>query len=253
MPIETKKSTAKASLMGRASEAARMLKSDCPTTMPARNAPSAIETPKETTGRSHRQPQSQDQDGQREEALASWSGLRRSGGVESTALREDNQADEHRQLQCGDSHRQKNAPGPGARAAGQGGNTTTKTVKMSSTTSQPTATAAGPALQVANLSASTRTRTTVLATESAMPNAIPAGHVQPKACATTAPSAVARTIWEMAPTTAMLRTATKVLQVEVQPHSEHQEDHPNLGKLLGNFTVGHSPGECGPTSEPATR
>ena len=46
MPTETKNSTAKASRMGRASEAARWLNSDCPTTIPARNAPKAMETPK---------------------------------------------------------------------------------------------------------------------------------------------------------------------------------------------------------------
>ena len=45
MPTDTKKSTAKASRIGSASEAALELNSDRPTTMPARNAPSAIETP----------------------------------------------------------------------------------------------------------------------------------------------------------------------------------------------------------------
>ena len=46
MPTDTKNSTAKASRIGSASEAARRLNSDRPTTMPARNAPSAIDTPK---------------------------------------------------------------------------------------------------------------------------------------------------------------------------------------------------------------
>ena len=46
MPTETKNSTAKASRIGSASDAARRLKSDRPTTIPARNAPSAIDTPK---------------------------------------------------------------------------------------------------------------------------------------------------------------------------------------------------------------
>ena len=46
MPTETKNSTANASRIGSASEAARTLKSDRPTTRPARNAPSAIDTPK---------------------------------------------------------------------------------------------------------------------------------------------------------------------------------------------------------------
>ena len=45
MPTETKNSTAKASRIGSASVAARRLNSDRPTTMPARKAPSAIETP----------------------------------------------------------------------------------------------------------------------------------------------------------------------------------------------------------------
>ena len=45
IPTETKNSTAKASRIGRASEAARRLNSLRPTIIPARNAPSAIETP----------------------------------------------------------------------------------------------------------------------------------------------------------------------------------------------------------------
>ena len=44
MPTDTKNSTANASRIGSASDAARRLYSDRPTTMPARNAPSAIET-----------------------------------------------------------------------------------------------------------------------------------------------------------------------------------------------------------------
>ena len=46
MPAETKNSTANASRSGMASMAARSPNSDCPTTIPARNAPRAIETPK---------------------------------------------------------------------------------------------------------------------------------------------------------------------------------------------------------------
>ena len=44
MPTETKNRTANASRIGSASEAARRLYSDRPTTMPARNAPRAMET-----------------------------------------------------------------------------------------------------------------------------------------------------------------------------------------------------------------
>ncbi len=44
MPTDTKNRTAKASRMGNASEAALKLYCDRPTTMPARKAPSAIDT-----------------------------------------------------------------------------------------------------------------------------------------------------------------------------------------------------------------
>jgi hypothetical protein len=46
IPTETKKSTAKASRMGKASFAARAANSERPTASPARKAPSAIDTPK---------------------------------------------------------------------------------------------------------------------------------------------------------------------------------------------------------------
>ena len=46
IPTETKKRTAKASRMGSASAAARALNSDCPTIMPPRKAPSAMDAPK---------------------------------------------------------------------------------------------------------------------------------------------------------------------------------------------------------------
>ena len=72
IPTETKKSTAKASRIGRASVAARRLNSDRPTTIPARNAPSAIETPK-SLRRSDGDAEGEDEDGQREQ-------LARAGG-----------------------------------------------------------------------------------------------------------------------------------------------------------------------------
>jgi hypothetical protein len=45
MPTDTKNNTANASRMGNASEAARALKLDWPTTMPPRKAPSAMDAP----------------------------------------------------------------------------------------------------------------------------------------------------------------------------------------------------------------
>ena len=66
MPTETKNSTANASRIGSASDAARRLKSDRPTTMPARNAPSAIDTPK-TAAEPTAMPERDDEHGQREQ------------------------------------------------------------------------------------------------------------------------------------------------------------------------------------------
>ena len=46
IPTETKNKTANTSLIGKASEVALALKSDCPTTIPAKKAPNAIDAPK---------------------------------------------------------------------------------------------------------------------------------------------------------------------------------------------------------------
>ncbi len=46
MPTETKNSTEKISRSGKVSSSARWLKSDSLTTIPAKKAPSAIDTPK---------------------------------------------------------------------------------------------------------------------------------------------------------------------------------------------------------------
>ena len=51
------------------------------------------------------------------------------------------------------------------------------------------------------------------------------------------PSSVATAICMRAPGIATLRTAEQVLDVEVQPDAEHQQDHAELGELLGEPVV----------------
>src|SRR5262249_2470134 len=77
-----------------------------------------------------------------------------------------------------------------------GSSTSTNTVKMSSTTSQPIAIV--PVwLWSWLLSERTRVSTTVLATDSASPKTIPAGQSQPKSLAVSAPSTVASALWQI--------------------------------------------------------
>ena len=66
MPTETKKRTAKASRIGRASVAARRLNSDRPTTIPARNAPEGHRDAEELR-RSHGDAEGHAEDGQGEQ------------------------------------------------------------------------------------------------------------------------------------------------------------------------------------------
>ena len=96
------------------------------------------------------------------------------------------------------------------------------------------------------LSASTRISTTVLATDSAMPKTSPADQPQPKACASSAPSTVATALCTTAPGTATRAHGQQLLEVELQPDAEHQQDDADLGELLGQRRVGDEAGRVRP-------
>ena len=207
MPTDTKNNTANASRIGSASDAARKLKSDWPTTIPARNAPSAIETPNtsaEPTAMPSASTSTVSVNSSRDLVLATNArsfGTRKrpmahvmatTAPIRSSAL----PMPKSRPV----------APGCPPLVAMIGKVTSTMTVKMSSTTSQPTATC--PAgVWSASLSERTRIRTTVLATEMASPNTRPAPRLQPNARVARTPSAAATRIWTSAPGIATFRTA----------------------------------------------
>ena len=100
---------------------------------------------------------------------------------------------------------QIDCPCSGPKSAGS--STIARTVKMSSTTSQPTAMCPAGVCS-ALLSDRTRTTTTVLATASAMPNTVPPAQPHPIVLASSAPNTVATVHCRIAPGTATPRTAS---------------------------------------------
>ena len=89
----------------------------------------------------------------------------------------------------------------------------------------------------------------MLATESDRPNTIDAGHVQPKACAATAPTTVAIAAlrdraWNRNPP-----DGKQFVEVELEPDAEHQQDDADLGELFGDMCVGDESGRIGPDDE----
>ena len=131
---------------------------------------------------------------------------------------------------------------PPARAGSRSRSTT---VAMSSRTSQPTA--ARPAAESRRPSSmSPRSSTTVLAMESERPRRRLAGPLQPQS----APEAVAEGGGQRhlrdAPGNGDRAHAPQVLQGEMEPHAEHQEDHAQLGQLGDGLDVAHEAGGVGP-------
>ena len=175
IPTDTKNSTANASRIGRASEAARSPNSLRPTTVPARNAPSAMETPKslaEPTAMPSAITSTASVKSSRERVAATCS---RSQGIKRAPAR----------ATTATSAAILKAAMPIAMAAPcrpdccppstAGSTTSAATVSRSSTTTQPTAMCPARVCR-SRLSESTRISTTVLATEMAPPKTIPVDH-----------------------------------------------------------------------------
>ena len=232
MPTETKNSTANASRIGSASEAARTLNSDRPTTRPARNAPSAIDTPKTCAD-----------DTAMPRAMASTVSVNSSRDwVRATARqqpRDDAAADHEREAAEGHDLDQRQPDrdrhGAAARAPPKiaGISTSTSTVNRSSTTSQPTAMCPVGVCSW-RLSESTRTRTTVLATDSATPKTMPALRPQPARSTDERPERGGDQALDDRAGDRHALHREQVLEVELQADAEHQQDDADLGELLGD-------------------
>jgi hypothetical protein len=86
----------------------------------------------------------------------------------------------------------------------------------------------------------------VLATETAIPRITPLCQLHPAAMATAVQQSVAAALCPRAPGSAIERTATEILQAEVQPHSKHQKDYADLRELPGDLRISHKSGSVWP-------
>ena len=243
MPTETKNSTAKASRSGSVSCAARWLSVDSLRIMPAKNAPSANDTSNSVGGavgdaerdRQHREAEQLARAGMRDVMQQPR---------DDAAPDQPHQRDEGRELAERDGERQRRrlekstlrSPCVESRASA-GRSTRTSTIARSSTTSQPTA-MRPRSVSSSRRSCSARSTTTVLATESARPNTSPPPSGQPSSSPSPTPSAVATTICAIAPGHRDGAHRQQILERELQPDAEHQQDDADLGELVGDALVG---------------
>ncbi len=133
-----------------------------------------------------------------------------------------------------------------------GKSTSTSTMPMSWTTSQPTV--------MRPRSVSSRRRswrnlssTTVLATDSAMPKSSPAPGGQPMAQPSSMPRGVATTAWAMAPGMAMARTDNRSSREKCSPTPNIRRMMPISASWLATLWSAMNPGVNGPMAMPAMR
>ncbi len=179
MPTETKNSTAKASRIGSASEAARWLYSDRPTTMPARKAPSAIDTSKTLaapTAMPSASTSTVSVNNSRERVAATRSSRYGITRLPTTTVNTTSAVTLSAVKASATPTLVVDAP----RKTGK--STSAMTVRRSSTTTQPIAICPVWVWR-SRWSASTRTSTTVLATDKAMPKMTAPCQPQPAAIA----------------------------------------------------------------------
>ena len=148
------------------------------------------------------------------------------------------------------------APGavsmPWNSAVSPGSSTSTSTMAMSCTISQPTV-MRPRSVSISRRSWSTLSRTTVLATDSATPKMSPAPADQPSDQPTAMPSGVATSPCASAPGTAIARTASKSLSEKCKPTPNIKRMTPTSASWLAIFWSATKPGVKGPMTIPATR
>ena len=133
------------------------------------------------------------------------------------------------------------APGavsmPRNSAVRPGSSTSTSTMAMSCTISQPTV-MRPRSVSISRRSWSTLSRTTVLATDSATPKMSPAPADQPSDQPTSMPSGVATNACASAPGTAMARTDSKSLSEKCKPTPNISRMTPISASWIGDVLVG---------------
>ena len=258
MPTETKNSTAKASRSGKVSSAARWLSGDSLRIMPAKNAPSANETPNSSAA-AKAAPRAITNTERRNSSrlpvcamACSTHGMTRLPTISMMATKAAILAMVMPTSSATEARSTCAAPFPPNSPAKAGSRTRVSTITMSSTISHPTA-MRPRVLSTSRRSWSARSRTTVLATESARPNTSPAPIGQPSQWARAMPSTVAHRICTMAPGMAMLRTDSRSSSEKCRPTPNISRITPISASWLARFWSATKPGVNGPIRMPATR
>lgn len=254
MPTDTKNRTAKASRNGSASAAACWLTGDCPTTIPARNAPSAMDAPKKTAApvaiamASARIVSVNSSRDRRRATFTSIQGTIRDPTRNTRAT----SAPSFPRATRSETNRPREAAAGSAAWPRTGITTRTITVRTSSTMSQPMA--AWPAGVPARLCVSSpRSSTTVLATESAMPRTRPAFSGQPNQTPMAKPDSVATALWSKAPGMAIPFTSMRSSRWKWSPTPNISKTTPISASWLASLASPTKPGVKGPMATPASR
>ena len=216
--------------------------------MPARKAPSAIETPNtaaDPTASPIASASTVSVNSSRDRVAAMRSritGITRRPTIAATATRPATLSSV-----SADARRER-APTVSSNLSA-GSSTRTTTVSTSWTTSQPTAMCPAGVCSW-RLSDSTRTSTTVLATESDRPKTMAAGHVQPKAVRGDRAERRSRPRFARSrPGMAIAPDGQQLVEVELQPDAEHQQDDADFRELFGDLRVGDEAGRVGPDDD----
>ena len=256
IPTETKKRTANASWKGSASADAWWLRSDSLITTPAKNAPSANDTPNSAAA-----PNATPM------ATASTLSVNNSrepvratrASIHGTARRPTMNISARNAITLPSvmATAAPTLPPPSAgvppmEPARAGSSTSASTIARSSTISHPTAMRPS-AESTSPRCSSARSSTTVLATESDRPNTTPCPHVHPHVRASTAPMSVAAEICTTAPGREILRTASRSPREKCSPTPNISRITPISASCDASAASPTKPGVNGPTATPASR
>ena len=259
MPTETKNSTAKASRNGRESLAALWLSSDSLSSMPAKNAPSAKDTPNsvaEPNATPSAMARTDRVNSSREPVAAIFSRVQGITRRPTSSMKATN-APSLTSVQAMATTKRPKLAGSSPVAlpkvsASTGSITSASTMAMSSTISQPTA-MRPRRVSSSRRSSIARNSTTVLATDSARPNTKPLSGVQPMPQASAQPRPVATAICAMAPGIAIALTSSRSSSEKCRPTPNISSITPSSDSWLASSWSATKPGVNGPTKTPASR
>lgn len=263
MPTETKNSTAKASRSGSVSSAARWERGDSLSTMPAKKAPRAKETPNslaEPKATPSAMASTARRNSSREPICATQCitpGMTRRPTTSISTTKPATLARVRARVVHTLSPPNHSTVGvatvrPPSAPDTAGSSTRARTMARSSTMSQPTA-IRPCSLSTMRRSWSARSSTTVLATDRATPKTRPAPTPHPMPQASAMPMRVATAICTTAPGMAMARTDSRSLREKCRPTPNISRITPISASSTAMCESATKPGVNGPTITPAIR